>query len=278
VESTTRKRVYGVDFSGAKDAGRRIWIATGSAAGETLQIECCLAAKDLPGSSRERDSALRALRELIARESRAAVGLDFPFGLPQALCGYSDWESFVLAFPNDYPSPEVFRAVCRAAAQGRELRRLTDEVARTPFSPYNIRIYRQTYYGIRDLLRPLVEKDRVRVLPMQMPAADRASLLEICPASTLKRQGLYMPYKGDTASHRSARQRILQAFERNRITLREETLRATILQDAGGDALDSVVAALTTFDALRTSAVPDPTDSSVYAVEGYVYVGDNTRG
>jgi hypothetical protein len=31
-------RVYGVDFSGAKDAGRRIWIATGIIKEEFLEL------------------------------------------------------------------------------------------------------------------------------------------------------------------------------------------------------------------------------------------------
>jgi hypothetical protein len=207
-------------------------------------------------------------------QNRAALGLDFPFGLPQALVGYHDWESFVLAFPYDYPDPEAFLGFCRQTAQGRELRRLTDVTARTPFSPYNIRLYRQTYYGLRDVLHPLVRKNRACVLPMEEPAKDKPWLLEICPASTLKQEGLYTPYKGNDDRCRSARRHILQALERKSIAIREQALRARILLDAGGNALDSVIAALATFRALDTSLAPEVECSGAYAVEGYVYVTD----
>jgi hypothetical protein len=228
---------------------------------------------DLPGSSRERVQSLHALRRLIVNESEAVIGLDFPFGLPRLLADYDDWESFVLAFPHDYASAEAFRQGCRGAAQGRELRRVTDRVARTPFSPYNIRLYRQTYYGIRDLLRPLIQKTQACVLPMQEAEEDKPWLLEICPASTLKRGGLYAPYKGGRDEHRSARLRILRELEARAIAIRPG-LRSTIVDDVGGDALDSVVAALATFTALRNSLVVDAKDRAVYAIEGYVYVGN----
>ncbi|MGD8969579.1 MAG: hypothetical protein PVI07_18895 [Anaerolineae bacterium] len=273
MENLARDRVYGADFSGAKDAGKRIWIAAGTISAETLEIETCRPAKDLPGSSKEREQALRALRELIANEHRSAIGLDFPFGLPRELVGHEDWESFVRAFPDDHPGPEAFREACRKAAEGRELRRHTDEAARTPFSPYNIRLYRQTYYGIRDLLHPLVWNDQVCVLPMQEPVRDKPWLLEICPASTLKHKGLYMPYKGKAEMSQFARESILRMLERKRIVIQEQTLRATIVDDAGGDALDSVIAALATFEALCAPPSPDPRENDIYAVEGYVYFG-----
>jgi hypothetical protein len=272
MEIAVRDRVYGVDFSGAKDAGKRIWIASGAPVKGTLQIQSCRPAENLPGSSGERDHSLWALRRLIIAETRAAFGLDFPFGLPEALVAHEHWESFVLAFPQDYPSPKAFRERCCKAAQGKELRRLTDGVAQTPFSPYNIRLYRQTFYGIRDLLHPLVEKGQARVLPMQEPAEDRPWLLEICPASTLKRKGLYMPYKGNRDRHRSARRQILGALERSRIAIEEPALRSTIVQDSGGDALDSVIAALATFEALSSAQPPVLEDHRTYALEGYVYV------
>jgi hypothetical protein len=240
--------------------------------GETLQVESCRPAQDLPGSSRKRDQCLQALRELLAKENQAAIGLDFPFGLPRALVDHKDWESFVLAFPYAYLSVKAFREACREAGQGRELKRLTDEIARTPFSPYNIRLYRQTYYGIRDLLHPLVRANQACVLPMQEPVRDRAWLLEICPASTLKHKGLYMPYKGPGEMTRFARENILRMLERKYIAIREQTLRATIVDDAGGDALDSVIGALATFEAIHTPPSPDPRDNDVYAIEGYVYV------
>jgi hypothetical protein len=52
-------------------------------------------------------------------------------------------------------------------------------------------LFRQTCFGIRSVLAPLVRDGLVSVVPMQRPAADKPWLLEICPASTLKARNLY---------------------------------------------------------------------------------------
>jgi hypothetical protein len=41
------EHIYGIDFSGAKDAGKKIWVAKGIVHGETLLIEDCLRARGL---------------------------------------------------------------------------------------------------------------------------------------------------------------------------------------------------------------------------------------
>lgn len=270
-----RNRLFGVDFSGAKDAGDSMWIASGSITDEGLQIERCYPARDLPRSDKQRDRCLKALRRLIAGAGAAIFGLDFPFGLPRDLINYSRWESFVLAFPNEYASAEAFRQACREAAPGRELKRKTDKESEAPFSPYNIRLYRQTYYGIRWLLAPLVERNQTRVLPMQEPVEEKPWLLEVCPASTLKQENLYLPYKGNSEDRRRARQWILRTLEREDVNIQSTELRSTIIGDPGGDALDSVVAAVATHRAWKEPAFPKLEgldDCESYAVEGYILV------
>jgi len=127
MKTVHRNRLLGVDFSGAKDAGDRIWIADGSLVGWVLHIERGYPASDLPRSGNGRDKSIRALRRLIAGAGRPILGLDFPFGLPRDLTNWNNWESFVLEFPSEYPSPEAFSQACRKAAPGRELKRKTDE-------------------------------------------------------------------------------------------------------------------------------------------------------
>ncbi len=162
------RRVHGVDFSGAVNAGNAIWIAGGAVTVRGLELEDCRPASALPSGTRKRDGALAALRIWIAAQGEAAIGLDFPFGLPWPLLrGYGSWEAFLRAFPSRHESPEAFRAHCRARSGGRELRRETDLAARTPFSPYNLRMYRQTWHGICDVLAPLVAAQAVCVPPMQ---------------------------------------------------------------------------------------------------------------
>jgi len=179
----------------------------------------------------------------------------------------------VLAFPDSYPSADALRAACRQAVGGRELKRITDRASHAPFSPYNIRLYRQTYYGIRDLLHPLVRDRAVSVLPMQEPQPDKPWLLEICPASTLKKRGLYQSsYKGRGEQKREARVRIVEALERQEDVLVPRDTRTGLIEDSGGDALDSVVAALAVSEALRHPDFPTVEHHRAYAVEGYIYV------
>ena len=267
----SRRVIHGVDFSGAKDAGRKIWIARGIVKEDILLITECFQAEDLPGSGRDRKSSFRALGEFIRKQKDSIIGLDFPFGIPSTLVKEESWEKFVLSFQATYDGTEEFRRMCRSASGGAELKRVTDVKLKTPFSPYNLRLYRQTYFGIRDVLGPLIMNNTVCVLPMQKPLPDRAWVFEICPASTLKREKLSLSYKGRGEIKRTSRERILESIQKTGVLIvKESSLRSAILSDRGGDALDSVIAAFATFRALRSGLVFDK--NSPYASEGWVYV------
>jgi hypothetical protein len=269
----SRRRIYGVDFSGAKDAGRRIWIARGTVDGHALRIDECRRADRYLDCGKSRERCLAALRDFIGEEGTCAFGLDFPFGLPRELVKQKNWEDFVLSFPDDYASLEEFGRLCREAGGGRELKRVTDRKCETPFSPYNLRLFRQTYYGIRDVLNPLVRDRLACVLPMQDARSNGAWVLEICPASTLKQEGLYLPYKGRAVQYRSARMHILKTLEHTRgIIIPKAVTRSAILENHSGDALDSIVAALAVFRALLNPAFPVIGSDDAYTLEGYVYV------
>jgi hypothetical protein len=262
--------VYGVDFSGAKNAGSKIWITKAIVDGTELQVEDCCQAKELFGT-RERDQCLHRLRDFIVMQKACAFGLDFPFGLPSVLIEENTWEEFVLSFSYRYSSPKEFKDSCWVAAGHCELKRHTDKVNQTTWSPCNLRLYRQTYFGIRDVLAPLVRDQLVYVLPMQSPSSGRPWIFEVCPASTLQRMGLRQPYKDKEKS--TARARILQGFEHTgTILIQTSELRTMILGDQYGDALDSVIAAFATFQALRNPACHSVSSIDAYAVEGYVYV------
>jgi hypothetical protein len=263
--------VYGIDFSGAKDAGKKIWIARGVMDGGALRIKDCRQAEALLDAGRSRDQCLAALQDFIGREKKAIFGLDFPFSLPRVLIQQGSWESFVLSFPDDYPSPEAFRDACLAAAGGRELKRVTDQKSCTPFSPYNLRLYRQTYYGIQCVLHPLVRNQLACVLPMQSALPGKPWILEVCPASTLKQEALYQPYKGRHEAHRKAREHILGEIE-ERASSTPAQLREEIVANREGDALDSLIAAFAAFRALHNPAGLVPEGNDAYKLEGYVYV------
>src|SRR5690606_15501439 len=79
------------------------------------------------------------------------------------------------------------------------------------------------------------------------PATDRPLIVETCPASTLKALGLYRThqgYKGRAPSCRQARRRILSALEDLKLVSLSDPLRQRIIANQGGDALDSVIAAI----------------------------------
>lgn len=205
-------------------------------------------------------------------ERRSAFGIDFPFGLPQGLVKEKDWEAFVLSFPQKYPNAEEFRKSLYISSGGYELKRATDKKCHTPFSPYNLRLYRQTYFGICEVLSPLIRNHLVCVLPMQKALADKTWLLEVCPASTLKQARLYSPYKGSSRSHYSARTRILAWVEEACRIPFPGAVRLAVLGDEYGDALDSAVAAVATFRAIRNRVHIATVDNDTYLREGYVFV------
>ena len=269
----SNNRIYGIDFSGARDAGKRIWIAKGTVNNNFLEILSCKRAARLPGSARALEPCLEALKEFIAGQNNAAVGLDFPFGLPKELVKESSWEDFVKVFPEKYDDPDTFRDTCRMAASGKELKRCTDLEAKTPFCCYNLRLYKQTYYGISEVLAPLVIEEKIRVLPMQTPEPDKPWVLEICPASTLKQFDLYKTYKKNTEEQRETRSHILSELElRGRLKFTDESLRNKVLSDSRGDALDSMIAAFTTFKVVQNPESIIPQKHCDYMLEGYVYL------
>ena len=266
------ERVIGIDFSGAEKAGHAIWIAEAYVEGERVYIENCGPAADLAGSSPERARCLPALVEFIAGQRNAIIGCDFPFSLPEAMVHGGSWRAFALAFGDRFSCAEDFLADCRRRANGREIRRLCDHESRVPFAAYNLRIYRQTYHGIRDVLAPLLRSGGAVVLPMERPRPDRPWVIETCPASTLKHADLYPSYKGRSEAARSARRQIVNGLiRRGLLAPLSRSLRRLAIDNRGGDALDSMVAAAATARAHRAGAFRDVIPNRCELVEGRVY-------
>ena len=255
-----RDVIFGVDFSGARDAEKKIWLARGLPRGGGLHVDACAPLSAWCAGVRGPEQAAIALRELIKRHGRAAFALDFPFGLPATVLEAGvTWRRFVASFRREHPDPKHFRESCRGRAGDAEPRRETDRAAATPFCPYNLRIFRQTYHGIAHVLAPLVAANRASVPPMLPLHARRPWLLEICPASTLKAMGIYRRYSGYKRNGQESRRRrehiLAQIAAGGPISL-AHGLKGKILADAGGDALDSVIAAFTAFKLLQAPNLP----------------------
>jgi hypothetical protein len=265
------RRVFGVDFSGAGNAGDLIWIAeVGPAPGGRAALLSCRPARELPGGGRDRAPALAALVRFIAAAGHAAFGCDFPFGLPATLWPGLDWAAWVASLPGRFADADAFRSDCMARAGGRELKRPTDREAQVPFGAWNIRLYRQTFHGMAGVLAPLL--DRVAVPPMQPAVPGRPVLLEICPASTLRRLGLYgRPYKGAAPGHRANRAAILDGMiAADLLAPPGAALVDRLVGDRGGDALDSVVAAVACARAIAAPGYDRPRVAAEL-LEGRVY-------
>src|SRR5262249_56357853 len=85
------------------------------------------------------------------------------------------------------------------------------------------------------------------VLPMERPQGALPWVIETCPASTLKHADLYPSYKGRGDDARAARVAILHGLVRRKLLAPlPPALRRLSIENAGGDALDSIIAAAAT--------------------------------
>jgi len=262
----------GLDFSGARDAGRHAWVSQGRRRLRRLEVWDCRPVAELPGSGVGRDVCLPALAHWISQRGQCLIGCDFPFSLPREVTGGEGWETLVRAFLRRFPTPEEMRSACHDQS-GRERRRQTDRESRAPLAPGNLRLYRQTYYGIRDVLSPLIRAGAASVLPFQRPSRGRPWLIEVCPAVTLRRLGLHnWHYKGPEERQRLERRRLLELVQELGMQLPARVCERA-LHDAGGDALDSLIALYTAW-AVRNALEVEPP----LATEGHIYVPEQLLG
>jgi hypothetical protein len=279
---------YGVDFSGAKQAGRNIWIARrdpvrrGPKGRGRLQLTEISSLEQLSGSA-DRAPALAHLVELIKASTQSLWALDFPFALPlEIMPAKSSWLDHLalLRAANDDAYQVGLDCLERARALGGPLhiRRHTDVEAKTPFDCYHYRIIYQLFHGVRDVLGPLWRARGTAIVPFQyarLPSASRV-LVEACPGSTLKRFGLpHQNYKQPaggplTARRRKTRQTILDALGRH--VQFDDAMRRTMMRNPGGDAIDAVLAAVGGAQSWHTTDHAAVACHPRYPREGRLYV------
>jgi hypothetical protein len=269
--------VFGVDFSGARRAGDSIYVARGVVRDDRLHVEACDAAPALLGTGPDRDEVLPALRAFVADAGpRTAFAFDFPFGVPVALlddADVDDWDDFVRWFPGHLTDADEYSAWGQTTVADSEqtyLPRATDEAVGAK-SPYHFFVKAQAFYGIRDVLRPLVVADEARVVPMHAPDTSVPLVLEAYPAATLSALGLHRErYKtADEVGTERRRANVDGLAARTRVDV--SAVRETTIADDEGDALDAVVAALTAFRNTRDGASMTP-ESDGWRREGHIYV------
>ena len=278
------RRVFGVDFSGARNSGVNAWIAeTELTAGEAMLRLTKLAPLGRLAGGDDRDTVNDYLVAQIRSSEATLWGFDFPFGLPieLKLGGWRRNLRELRRFPGDAKDYGRFLVErSRQLVDTMHIRRITDRETQTPFDCYHYRIIYQTFHGMRDVLGRVAGDDATCVLPFQFTKLSssnrpRRVVVEACPSSTLKRLGLphrlYKQRSGKppTAEQQAVRRTILAAIGRSvKISPRH---RQTILSNPGGDALDSVLAAVGSFTAWRSDDHAAVARHSRYRREGRVY-------
>jgi hypothetical protein len=279
--------VFGVDFSGAKQAGRNIWVARAEPrARGRLALVALDRLESLCGTV-ERAACLVELVRLVNATDAALWGFDCPFGLPVELfpAGAPWAEQFALLADHDDAYACGLECVRRtrrlprgARTSALHCRRLTDADDKAPFDPFHYRMIYQTFHGMRDVFGPLSATPGTAVLPFQyrkLPFAKRV-VVECCTGSVLKRHGLpHQNYKQPTGGplarkRKRTRHEILAGLGRW-VRIGERHRRA-IMRNPGGDALDAVIAVVGALRGFRAADHAAIARHDRFPREGKMYV------
>jgi hypothetical protein len=277
------RSVYGVDFSGARAAGRNLWVARCRPREEPplLEVTELHRLEALCGTA-ERAACLAFLVGMVVGSTNALWGIDAPLGLPVELFPPGATWADQLAFLTEWDDAAACGRECvrraRRIGDRMHLRRRTDTAARTTFDSYHYRIVYQMFHGMRDVAKPLSEAAGTAVLPFQydrLAEAERV-VVETCPGSVLKALGLpHQNYKQPaggplTAKRRQTRRAILDGL--TGLVRIDERQRRTIMRDPGGDALDAVLAAVGALRGMRAADHTAIAQHDRYPREGYLYI------
>lgn len=248
--------LHGVDFSGA-DAGGAAKIRMVS-----RDLDAPRASVQLDGRF-DRRSLVRRIVGLAADGRTHLVRIDAPVGLPletlrtfEVAPAWADMAAWLAAFG----SPRLWRSESRQKDR-REPRRVCDEAFRTPMAPMNLRVFKQTFTLVVEVLRPLADAG-VRIEPVH-GAASSVTVCEGCPASVLRLKG--WPdhgYKGQGEPPRRVRADLLERLQKRERLLLPRELAAAAEADPEGDLLDAIL------------LVTDPVQwvpPSEARVEGWIY-------
>lgn len=268
-----RTHFVGVDFATGKAMAGNTWVSMVARVGGVWTLVQASSLKSLMTQKSLSTNPTLKLFECLLQHRDALIGIDASFGIPQGLHDYPTWQAWLEAFPHIYPNADAFRLACQEASpQGKELKRKTDLEAKTPFSPYNLRHYKQTFHVLHDVLRPFVMSQKGGVLPFTGIQLNKPCLVEACPASILKTLFEKVPsYKGKEASHAEAKHLILETLQALFAVELSSTLRDSLLTQAGGDALDSFIVAWHLCRSWQETPNVFVSKDLPYGIEGFVY-------
>jgi len=275
--------VFGVDFSGAAQAGRNTWVAELRPGGHRRWVLADLWNLADAAGTAERGPALSYLVRRVARSRRALWAFDFPFGFPvEVVPPGATWLDQLAWVEGWTEGAYALGVTCveKALRQtGRlHIRRRTDADEKAPFDPFHYRVIYQTFHGMRDVLGPLVPHATTAILPFQYDRlrSARRVLVETCTTSVLDALGMpsenyKQPGGGPVRPlQRRVRRTILVGL--GGYVAVPPRLRAILLGNPGGDALDALVAAVGAARAWATTDHAAVAGDARYPREGRQFV------
>ncbi len=258
-------RAVGLDWSGSKEAGKKIWQAHLDVDASSRIV---LKRLDRPFLANPEPSKVRAgFARWFAGLNAQVVGMDFCFGLEKSharlICAAASVQPATTLEPVQlgslivrlYPSAEDLRTAC-----GPERKRKTDVAAGSPFAPTNLRMFRQTWLG----LSCLATLSNASIAPWA--SAGDTVIVEVLPALVARSLGSDGGYKGRSTEARNGRQVLTTTIER--LVSLAPPDRQTLVDDVEGDAIDAVLAGLAALRAHREGFAPPP---SAVLDEGWIY-------
>ena len=249
--------LHGVDFSGADSGG----------AAKIRVVERNLRARGEPVSLRgrfDRRTLLRLMLESAREPGEHLWRIDAPFSLPiETLDAFEvphDWLAMA-RWMAAFGSPRGWRHDVRTIHR-KEPKRVCDASEATPMAPMNLRVFKQTWTLICEVLLPLAEAG-VHIEPLVNRAQEsRMVVCEGCPASVLRRFGWPSKgYKGQGDPPRVVRATILERLPSVGVRMTDALAREA-MDDPEGDLLDAIL--LTTTP--TTTVVP-----AEALIEAWVY-------
>ncbi|MEY5061325.1 MAG: hypothetical protein RIS45_1246, partial [Planctomycetota bacterium] len=134
-------------------------------------------------------------------------------------------------------------------------------------APMNLRVFKQTFTVIKEILLPLAEEG-IAIEPVSMPSdgAARVRVCEGCPASVLQHRGWPAKgYKGSGEPPRVRREEIIRLLRKDGLEIPSQ-VAVEAIHDVEGDVLDALI--LVT----EPLGVGIPTEhAATAAIEAWVY-------
>lgn len=223
--------IHGVDFSGAKGGGgAKIVVASRSADGE-VSLERGI----------DRTRLVTRIRESLLDGERHLWRIDAPFSVPEAVFEAhgldKDWLALA-QWMKQFGDPRDWRRALRAVDR-KEKKRVCDRAAHAPLAPMNLRVFKQTWTVVCEVLLPLIA-DEIS-LPCLRPTDSNVAVVESCPASVLHRMGEQSRgYKGRTIDNQVRRKELLRMAESEGLVL-SPSIRHRAVEDHEGDVLDALL-------------------------------------